>query len=195
MSSKNHINNIVASACQRQSIFFRGFLSRDLKFARKAFITYIRPILEYNSIIWNPTEIFLIDLIENVQRHFTKNIPSIANLPYKERLVRLNLEPLELRRLHFDLVNYFKILNNHSPLDPSKYFTIYHSLPSSRSDPTYLHRPVKATERTLSSFFYRQVTIWNNLPTNVRSLPTVAAFKSAIKSTDFNIHLKGNGLK
>ena len=195
LSFKTHINNIVATAYQRQSIFFRGFLSRDLKFARKAFITYIRPILEYNSIIWNPTEIYLIDLIENVQRHFTKNIPSIASLPYKERLSRLNLEPLELRRLHFDLINYFKILNNLSPIDPSQYFTIYHSLPSSRSDSTYLHRPVKAAERTLSSFFYRQVAAWNSLPTDVTHLPTVAAFKSAVKSTNLNSHMKGNGLK
>ena len=195
LSFKTHINNIVATAYQRQSIFFRGFQSRDLKFARKAFITYIRPILEYNSIIWNPTEIYLIDLIENVQRHFTKNIPSLANLSYKERLSRLNLEPLELRRLHFDLVNYFKILNNLSSLDPSQYFTIYHSPSSSRSDSTYLHRPIKATKRTLSSFFYRQVAVWNFLPTGTKLLPNIAAFKMAIKSIDLQAYLNGNALK
>ena len=104
LSFKTHINNIVTKARQRQGIFFRGFCSRDLELVRKAFITYIRPILEYNSIIWNPHEIFLIDLIENVQRNFTKNIPYLNHLSYHDRLAKIKLEALELRRLHFDLI-------------------------------------------------------------------------------------------
>lgn len=195
LSFKAHINSIVAKARQRQGIFFRGFCSRELELVRKAFITYIRPILEYNSIIWNPTEIFLIDLIENVQRHFTKNIPYLNDLSYNDRLAKLKLVPLELRRLHFDLIFYYKILNNLLPIDPSKYFTIYHSLPSSRSDTTSLHRPVKATERTLGSFFYRQTSVWNSLPAHIKSLPSIDAFKRAIKSFDCTQFLSGSAFK
>ena len=73
---------------------------------RKAFITYIRPLLEYNSVVWNPHKKDYISLIENVQRRFTKRIPSLHLLSYSERLAMLNLEPLELRRLRFDLVMY-----------------------------------------------------------------------------------------
>jgi len=195
LSFKSHINDIVAKAHQRQGIFFRGFCSRDLGFVRKAFITYIRPILEYNSIIWNPTEIYLIDLIENVQRHFTKNIPYLNSLSYHDRLIKMKLEPLELRRLHHDLIYYFKILNNHLPIDPSKYFTIYLSPPSSRSDPTYLQKPIRATERTLRSFFYRQTAVWNELPYDVRCLPTVESFKRAIKIHDLSRFLNGSAFK
>jgi hypothetical protein len=151
--------------------------------------------LEYNSIIWNPHEIFLIDLIENVQRNFTKNIPYLNHLSYHDRLAKIKLEALELRRLHFDLIFYYKIINNNLPLDPSKYFTIYHSLPSSRSDPTSLHRPVKATERTLASFFYRQTQVWNGLPEHIKSLPSVDAFKRAIKSIDCTQFLSGSAFK
>ena len=185
LSFKAHINSIVAKARQRQGIFFRGFCSRDLELVRKAFITYIRPILEFNSIIWNPTEIYLIDLIEKVQRNFTKNIPYLNDLSYNDRLAKLKLEPLELRRLHFDLVFYYKIINHLLPIDPYNYFTIYLSPLSSRSDPTSLHRPVKATERTLASFFYRQTPVWNGLPSHVKSLQSVASFKHAIKSLNF----------
>ena len=78
----DHINNIVTKAHQRCGIFFRGFISRDLILARKVFITYIRPILEYNSRIWNPSSIQYVDLIEGVQRRFTKRIPSLTLLPY-----------------------------------------------------------------------------------------------------------------
>ena len=71
-----HINNIVAKALQRSSTLFRGFASRNLQLMRKAFVTYIRPILEYNSILWSPNLVYLIDLIESVQRIFTKRITS-----------------------------------------------------------------------------------------------------------------------
>ena len=58
LSFHTHFNNIVSKALQRNSIFFRGFVSRNLSPCRKAFITYIRPLLEYNSVVWIPTHIF-----------------------------------------------------------------------------------------------------------------------------------------
>ena len=76
---------------------------------RQAFVTYIRPILEHNSVVWNPRLIHLTDLIENIQRNFSKRIPSLSSLSHPERLALLDLEPLELRRLRFDLIYYFKV--------------------------------------------------------------------------------------
>jgi len=52
LSYKNHINNCVSKALQRVGVLYRGFLCRDLDFLRKAFITYIRPVVEYNYVIW-----------------------------------------------------------------------------------------------------------------------------------------------
>jgi len=46
-----------------------------------------------------PHFIKCINSIENVQRHFTKRISSITELPYLERLAVMDLEPLELRRI------------------------------------------------------------------------------------------------
>jgi len=91
---------------------------------RKAFVTYIRPMLVYNSILWSLNLVYLIDLIESVQRKFTKRIKSLASVPYSNRLILLNLQPLELRRLHLDLTNYYKILNSLSPLIATDYFPI-----------------------------------------------------------------------
>lgn len=195
LSPKLHINSIVAKAKQRIGIFFRGFVSRDFNIIRKIFIVYIRPILEFSSVIWNPTEIFLIDLLENVQRSFTKNIPSLSTLSYKERLQKLNLEFLELRRLYFDLIYYHKILNKLTPLDPDKVFMIYHSNPSSRSDSVLLHRPVKATEHILATFFYRNTAAYNSLPIEIKQLGSVSSFKLALRTIDFSKYLKGRVFK
>jgi len=70
---------------------------------RKAFITYIRPLLEYASSIWSPTQAGLIDKVESVQRQFTKRIPALHELSYRDRLSALNLDSLEHRRLRLDL--------------------------------------------------------------------------------------------
>ena len=46
--------------------------------------------------------------IERVQRSFTKRLPGLKSLTYTERLLRLNLESLESRRVKADLVLLFK---------------------------------------------------------------------------------------
>jgi len=72
---------------------FEVFILDHLK---KAFTTYIRPLLEYNFDIWNQTRVYFSDLLESVQRGFTKRVNAIYNLPYIERLDIFNLEPLEV---------------------------------------------------------------------------------------------------
>jgi hypothetical protein len=97
------------------------------------FCLYIHPILEYNSVLWNPCYICPIDSIENVQRNFTKRVPSLSLLPY----FALDLQPLELRKLRFDLIFYFKISNNLTPFDPNEMFIMNTPIMSSRSGSYY----------------------------------------------------------
>ncbi len=125
LAFNEHINNIVAKARLRTSVLFRGFISRNCDILRQAFITYVRPIVEYNTIVWSPCLIYLIELLESVQRKFTKRIPSISKLTYAERLAAMNLETLELRRLRFDLIFYYKVFNNLTPFAPDSVFTTY----------------------------------------------------------------------
>ena len=192
LSFQTHINNIVAKALQRNSVFFRGFISRKLNLCRKTFITYIRPLLEYNSVVWNPTHIYLIDLIESVQRRFSKRIPCLSNLPYSDRLTRLGLESLEIRRLHFDLINYYKILNDMSPIVSSDHFLIHHPILSSRSSMPLLQKPLRCNHALSSSFFFRQVDAWNYLPCALKVLPSLPSFKAALKKVNLSSFLKGN---
>jgi hypothetical protein len=91
---------------------------------RAAFVTYVCPILEYNTIVWNPCRKRLIDLIKNVQRSSSKRLHSLSSYSYFERLAFLNLEPLELRRLRFDLFYYYKVLHNLTPFAPSEVYNV-----------------------------------------------------------------------
>ena len=108
------------------------------------FKIYIRPIIEYNSIVWNPSAKCLIDKIENVQRKYSKRIVSISHLSYLERLSILGLEPLEIRRLKNDLIMYYKVLNCLTVIDPKIVFTINTSSRNNRHDTDkFLVKPIK----------------------------------------------------
>jgi hypothetical protein len=109
---------------QRPGVIFRGFVSRSPSLMRKAFITYVRPILQYNSCICNPSYKHLIDTFENVQRRYTKRIPYLYCLSDPERLATLNLDTLKLR-LRVDLITYYKILSTLTPLAWEDCFNLY----------------------------------------------------------------------
>ena len=58
----------------------------------------VRPILEYGNAVWSPHKRKHIDLLEGVQRSFTKIIFGMRDLDYTQRLERLGLPSLEFRR-------------------------------------------------------------------------------------------------
>ena len=191
LSFKAHVNNIVSKSTQRCGVLFRGFVSRDLLLMRKAFITYIRPILEFNSVIWNPSHKNLINLIEHVQRRFTKRIPSISLYSYPERLAIIDLESLELRRLRFDLITYYKILKNLTPLSWEHYFKFYIPPPSSRTPLPSLQKPTKGSAKYHASFFNRSIDCWNYLPPALRTTDSLPKFKSLLTRIDLSQFLIG----
>jgi hypothetical protein len=192
LSFNSHISNILTKATQRSGVFFRGFSSRHPALMKKAFVTYIRPSLEFNTNIWNPSKKYLIDKLENIQRRFTKRIPSLSHLSYLERLRALNMIPLELRRLHFDLIQYYKILNNLTGMDPNSYFHLHFPPSSSRNPTPFLQKSSNFNQCLQSSFFYRHLDCWNSLPLNIQQAPSLPSFKRLILSIDFTNHLKGS---
>ena len=61
-------------------------MSKNSDLLLKAYITYVRPILEYNSPLWSPSLKKDIILLESAQRRFTKRIPGLATMTYYSRL-------------------------------------------------------------------------------------------------------------
>ena len=54
LSPSEHVNNITVKAHQRANAILRCFASHDNKLLVRAFTTYVRPLLEYNSVVWSP---------------------------------------------------------------------------------------------------------------------------------------------
>ena len=93
--------------------------------------TFVRPQLEHATAIWNPHHKCEIELIENVEKQFTKRLPYFFhnhNYSYNERLKFLNLESLELRKLKFDIELTHKIIHGHLKLQSKDFFRINNSV-------------------------------------------------------------------
>ena len=187
----DHIDSIVSKASIGVGMLFRGFVCRDAAFLCKAYKTYIRPILEFNSVVWNPVLHKYIDQIENVQRKFTKRIPSLSNLSYLQRLHNLNLQTLELRRLIIDITYYYKILHNLTPHNPSDFFTFHHPPSSSRKTTPLVIKPI-ASAKLLSSFQYRAIDCWNHLPSEIQMCNSLCSFKYSVSKIDLTSFLHGS---
>ena len=67
-----HISIIARKAFIRAKLILKSFVSKNTELLVKAFLTYVRPTLEYCSPVWSPHHRGLIDKIEQVQRYFTK---------------------------------------------------------------------------------------------------------------------------
>ena len=106
-----HCQNIANKVRSRACLIRRCFVTKDHEFFKKMFVTYVRPILEYGTVIWSPWLIKDMEVLESVQRAYTKRFPGLWDIQYSDRLKTRNLEPLEQRRIRFDLIEAFKILN------------------------------------------------------------------------------------
>jgi len=66
------------------------------------------PLLGYCGPVWAPVYKTDINLIERVQRRFTKRLLGLKDISYHDRLVMLdNADTLETRRLKTDLIMFF----------------------------------------------------------------------------------------
>ena len=84
----------------------------------------VRPHLEYCTVVWSPHYVKDKELLERVQRRFTRMIPELKQLAYADRLDSLKLWTLEERRVRADLVEVDKIVHGLSAIPFSSFFRI-----------------------------------------------------------------------
>ena len=181
----SHINEIIKRSNQRANLIHRTFLSRNKSSLITAYKVYVRPLLEYNSIIWSPSQIGLINNIESVQRSFTNRLPGFNNLSYADRLLYLNLQSLEHRRLFYDLVTCYNIVYNRIANVFDDFFTFSHN-PSSRGHHLRLSLPLVKTNSHKFFLSSRVIKPWNSLSSHIVSSSNVHIFKFRLYKHDFS---------
>ena len=141
----------------------------------KLFSSLVRPILEYAAPFWSPHLCKDIDMLENVQRRFTRLISGFENIDYKNRLDRINLFSLEYRRHRGQLIETYKFFNN-LPDTAAKLF----SFPDSSRTRGHHNKIKKRRFRTRIGqhvFANAVVDDWNRLPRDLIDSKSVTTFK------------------
>ena len=186
-----HINQIVARAFVRTNLLFKCFTSRDTATLVRAFIVYVRPLLEYASCVWSPYHITAIKQIESVQRKFTKKLPGLKDLSYSDRLVRSGIERLELRRIKHDLILTYKIYFGLMNTTATDLFTPANTDHDTRGHKYKLMQSHCCVDVRKYFFAERIVKLWNNLSAQERDFSNLGNFKSFLNKTDLSMYLLG----
>ncbi len=186
LSFRVHISNIVRKAYQSLSLLFKCFYTDNLPALLLAYTSYVRPTLEYASTVWSPALhrrsplacLSSIDMLEAVQRYFTRRLLKrckMPEMPYPDRLNLLKLEALELRRLKFSMGMVYKILYGLVDLNAQDMFVFGTSY--TRGHSWKLKSPPFKKDVRQNSFAVAVVPIWNSLPESVVSSPSLPCFK------------------
>jgi len=75
-----HVANISGKAHKRANLIIRCFHSKNIQSLVASYKVYVRPILEYSSVSWNPYLIKDIKALESVQRRFTKRLQGMEKI-------------------------------------------------------------------------------------------------------------------
>jgi len=173
---EQHISKMVHNASVRANLIIRSFVSRDPAILVKAFITYVRLLLEYCTPVWSPHTLGLIRKIESVQKKFTRKLYGFAKLDYVSRIDMLNLELLHVIRLKQDLLWCYNILHGNVAVDSAKFFSLF-QYQRTRGHPYKIYKQPCRLNVSLYSFANRIIDIWNNLQFEIVCVSSIAAFK------------------
>ena len=114
------------------------------------------------------------------------------HMTYNDRLVKLNIDSLELRRLRLDLVYVYKITFGLVAADISDYFTLqsandYSAIIRRRNPYKLLVNHCRINVRK-NFFCQRIIKIWNSLPPDIVYFESLSSFKNSLNIINLCIY-------
>ena len=146
----------------------------------KAYISYVRPIVESDSSVWNPDNFICnSNNIENIQIYFTKILFYICDLT--KRYYEDIYMTLFHRRLLVDLTLTYKILNGLVDVDATNIFHLYNN--NCRGPKVKIRKKKCTTNAHLNYFGNRVCSSCNALPFTIISCKIVTLFREKLIHT------------
>ena len=168
---KEHVEHIAAKAKTTLGFIQRNLYKCPQKVKAQAYITLVRPLLEYACSVWDPNgkkEIASLEKVQRVAARFATNCRSHQPGCVTRALHSLGWEPLKTRREKARLKAFHKAVHNKSATiipeyirKPSGRYTTRHH---STSNFTV---PYARTDSYKYSFFPRTIREWNRLPNEI----------------------------
>ena len=183
LNFSDHISSIVTKAKQRLFLLNKIFISKNPHIMILAFKTYVIPLLEYCSQVWNPQNLDDVRRLESVQRKFTKRLSGYQGLNYAARLDKASLPTLELRRLRADLHLCYKILHRLVDTNISKFFNLIPLGDTKTRGHSWKLKSITPRLNTRLNFFsFRVTNAWNSLSPATVDAKSFTTFKNLLRS-------------
>ena len=149
--------------------------------AKMVYPVFVRPHLEFAVPVWNPRMACEVKSLEKVQRRATRTV-ELIHRPYAERLEKLNLTSLTIRRKRGDLIQCFKLVKGMQLVDWSYSQPIFNftNLNSRRNTYRLIREKRGKCKQRFDFLLNRVATSWNNLPKSVVEAPTLDSFKARL---------------
>ena len=145
-------------------------------------MSLLRPIVEYVSSVWNPTQVGLRGKVEYVQRWFTKRMRNLQHFSNDERCKRLHLATLEHRRNQADLIATFKVLHGELDIDEGSIGVAWSQAPTKGCGANLLM--CRAADNVIGkSYCFRIAKLWDSLPAPAKRAQSLSVFKKLIAWT------------
>lgn len=187
LNFNSHIKNVIKSAFYKSYQIRKTFASQDAHFLARLFSVYVRPLLEYASVLWSPHHSGRITQIERVQRKFTKSILRNSNLSYSQRLSLLKLPTLADRRAIIDLCILHSVIYGKITIPAIESSIIRQASFRTRGNSMRLRMLIRAKSDTVKySWLHRTIRFWNQLPEEVVIVRSRFAFKQRLQNIDFS---------
>ena len=162
----------------------RSFHYRDKKTFVQLYKQYVRPHLEFAVPAWSPWTQADILTLERVQQRAIRMVSGLKNTTYEGRLKELGLLSLTDRRTQFDLIQTFKIIHGLDDVKCETWFDLVGANPTritrATNDPLNIIGRNPRCEIRKNFFSQRVIEKWNNLPSEAKTLPTIARFKNYV---------------
>lgn len=182
MKCSTHCADAVRRAEQVVYCIRRIISNKNIPIIRKLYKSMVRPILEYCCTVWCPHYDRDIQLVERVQRRVTRMVPTLSDLPYEERLQRFGIQSLETRRVRADLIFMYKMCHGLTELNIQEFFEVQPPGTLRGQNRLFRLKPKFAPNWNYArySFSYRPIDLWNRLPGEVVSAPSLVTFKKLL---------------
>ena len=162
----------------------RTFSCKSKVIVKQLYKSLVRPHLDSCVQVWRPHLKKDIEVLEKVQRRATRMVDGYRGMEYEERLKRIGLTTLEMRRERADLLEVFKIMKGMEGLDRDHFFKDAvegrESGIVTRGHSMKLYKKRVRLEVGRWSFGNRVVERWNSLPEDVVEEETVNGFKGKL---------------
>lgn len=185
LSFDSHCERIAATAHGVVHRLFRALSTDNPSVLLRAYKSYVRPLLEYGTVIFNPSKIKIIKLLESVQNSFTRKLLVrrtgflYDGLPSSHtRNFNLRLPTLEQRRKKFDLIQLHKIIVGGCGIMPSELLTIRPSL--TRGATSKLIAPKAKLSCRTNFFVNRAVSSYVKFSKNKIMPSSINAFRNMV---------------